>query len=502
MKKSKRLPLKIIAAAAIAALGLTLGGCARTGEAIDPGQWGYTVEVTYDALGGIINERGVRNTNYLPESLLYMPAGTQGMMVQPIKDGYVLAGWYTNMTEVIASEEEADGKNADGQYVKYEFQAQDRWDFNIDRVSEDLTLYARWIRQGVADYVHAGTGEIVFSKNITAASPVQTLSPAILRLIDSDGATLVGYYEDAEMTEEYDFSQYEFIPLVPTDETVWNQLAEEFPQYFEPFEYVSPTPAAVETDALGEEVEVEQDLQTEDTSLLFLQQMGWNINTDDENVFNEIRTRKNEIYDEYVQGYLENTADTVVYLGYADGNVVMIDSPDDLNFSGQYGFLSENPEAIYILNADIDMEGHSFTMYEGVFSGEIQGNGYTISNISLPIRSAKIDFAEYKSGALFESIDGAMISDLTIADMSLGINLAPGIDAEAAPLAINAVNPSITNVAFNGLSITTGRGDNGMAQYRIGDSILNLEGGTIDNFTGSAIEIDSSEDAEIVRIFE
>ena len=502
MKRSRHLPLKTMAVAAITALGLTLSGCVSTGEAIDPGQWGYTVEVTYNAMGGIINERGIRNTNYMPDSLLFEPAGTQGMMVRPVRDAHVLAGWYTNVTEVpAANEEEADGQNDDGVFVNYEFNGQDRWDFNTDRASEDLTLYARWIKQGTVDYIHATTGEVLFSKNVTADSPVQELSPSILRLISVDDATLTGYYEDAEMTEEYNFSQYEHIPLVPSDETVWNQLAEEFPEYFEPFEYVSPTPAPVETDALGEEVPAEPDVQTEDTRWLFLQQMGWNVTTEDEGVLQQIKTRKNEIYESFVQGYLENTADTVVYLGYADGDVILISDPEDLRFGANYGFLADNPEATYVLNADIDMGGLSFSMAD-TFSGEIQGNGYTISNVDLPVRSAKIDFAEYKAGALFETIDGGTITDLTFENFSLSINLAPDIEAEAAPLAINATDPTITNVVFNGLTITTGRGDNGMVPYRISDSILNLEGGTLENFTAADITIEASEDAEVFRTFD
>ena len=497
MKKHKK-TLKVLAVALVASLGLSLAGCLRSGEAIDPGQWGYSVNVQYHALGGVINEREVRNTSYLPDSLIFQPSGTSGMMVQPVKDGYVLAGWYRNVTEVPASDDDYDDINDDGQPVTYEFDAQDRWDFNTDRASEDLTLYARWIRQGVANYVHADTGEVMFTKNITAASPVQELSSSILRLISGDDDTFSGYYEDSEMSTPFDFDVYEHIPLVPTLEMVWTQLAEEFPQYFVEYDYVSPTPGVVETDAAGEELEPDANVQTEDTSLLFLHQMGWDIpEADNEAVMDEIRTRKNEIYELYIQGYVENTADSTVYLGFAPADSIIVRTPEDLLVGRNYGFLDESEEVTYVFEADIDMSGLSFTMAEN-FKGSIEGNGYTLSNVEMPIRSPKRDFAEYIAGALFNQMEGASVSDLTISNLTIDANLGPEIDADLAAFAISASDTTISNVHLENVTITTGRGDNGLAQYRVSDSFMELDGGSIEEFTVTNLTVEASDDAEVI----
>jgi uncharacterized repeat protein (TIGR02543 family) len=104
--------------------------------------------VTYDALGGMVNAREVRKTYYLPNSYVFEPSGSSNMLVEPTRDGYILAGWYTAKT---------DQPTENGE--EYTFSADDRWDFYLDRVQGDMTLYARWLPRGRVDYVDADTAK-------------------------------------------------------------------------------------------------------------------------------------------------------------------------------------------------------------------------------------------------------------------------------------------------------------------------------------------------------
>ncbi len=111
--------------------GLLLASCTRMGHAIDPGDWGFESCVIYDAMGGSINTREKRETYYLPNSYLFEPAGTTNMLIKPVRDGYILAGWYTAKSDIVDEK---------GQIVGYDFRAEDRWDFVQDRVQGDMTL--------------------------------------------------------------------------------------------------------------------------------------------------------------------------------------------------------------------------------------------------------------------------------------------------------------------------------------------------------------------------
>ena len=113
-----------------------------------------------------------------------------------------------------------DIKDADGNVIGYSFKAEDRWDFDEDRVQVDMTLYARWIPQGKIDYIDAETDKVMFTKNITEESAVQALSSAAEMLIAKSGYTFGGYYSDKELTTPYDFSEYIHTNLIPTNEEV------------------------------------------------------------------------------------------------------------------------------------------------------------------------------------------------------------------------------------------------------------------------------------------
>lgn len=464
-----------------------LGGCGRIGQTADPAQWGFTAAVTYNALGGVVNQREVRQTNYMPNSLVFEPSGTTNMLIQPVKDGYVLAGWYTNVTEKTGE----DGKTV------YEFAAQDRWDFNVDRVQDEMTLYARWVPQAVGNYIDPATDEVIFSKNLTNASPLQELSLAVLQLTAKPGYTMTGYFADKEFTTPYDFSTYTFVPLLPTDKELYTQLAEEFPESFVPFVYVSPTPAPTVEGKDEDMADPDGDEGiTEEDDLLYIRKLGWDMIADDAKRA-EIRTRKNDIIEGYIQNYITNSLATDVYLRFDIGNTITVRSAEDLKSGTTYGFFEKGPDTRYILANDIDMQGEKLTMSE-TFTGLLDGAGFTISNAIVVVSTAKKDFATEKEGALFGTLENAEIRDVTFENFTVTISTPAGVSIRAAALAVNAMNSKIENVLFDGLTIETGRGDDGKTDYTLSDSILNNNGSTIVNLQGKDVTIIASDNAKII----
>ena len=232
---------------------ITASSCSRIGEDLDPADLGYEIEVTYNALGGLVNQREIRITNYAENSLLFAPSGTTNLLVEPVKDGYIIAGWYTDVKEIPA---------ADGEDVQYEFDPQDRWDFDIDRATENITLYARWAKKAEANYIDADTNEIVFAKNITAQSPLSALSPSILNLVSKTGYTFQGYYYE-DLEEEFDFSQYKYCRYYRQLKELYTQLAEEFPQNIVQLDGETGTDEQAEAEESEESAEESEQLAEE-----------------------------------------------------------------------------------------------------------------------------------------------------------------------------------------------------------------------------------------------
>ncbi|HHY81248.1 MAG TPA: InlB B-repeat-containing protein [Clostridiales bacterium] len=467
----------------IIAVSLLLSSCVISDNVADPGAWGYECKVIYNALGGSVNSREIRETYYMKNSYVFKPAGTTNMLIEPVKDGYILAGWYTAKEDI---------KDAQGNVIGYSFKAEDRWDFDEDRVQEDMTLYARWIPQAKVEYIDAETGEVKFSKNITSGSPIQPLSGAAERLIAKSGYTFHGYYADKEGTIPYNFSEYVHRELIPSNAEIYAQLHQEFPQYIKKINYVAPS----------DDEEVDPEI---DTSDLFINKLGYEITTDDPAVREMIRKRKDEIYEEAIQYYINNSSDKVVYLKYEKGSYVKVSSPEDLKQGSRYSFSgvdkSGNPVEGYVIANDIDFSKIVLEPSES-FSGEIIGNGYTLKNITIRVNSKKIDNDKKKDIGLFKVLDGARIKDLTFENINIAINVNSGIPVTAGALAAESRNTELNNVKFVNLTIETGRGDDGAAKYIIGDLFGVDRGSKLTNVSGINITVNASEFAQLNLILE
>ncbi len=446
---------------------LLFAGCGMKGQAVDPGTWGYESLVTYDALGGMVNARGVRKTYYLNNSYVFKPSGSSNMLVEPVKDGYILAGWYTAKADA-----------EPGSVEEYKFSSADRWDFNIDRVQGDITLYARWLPRARVNYVDAATGEVIFTKNITADSPIQELSSSVLSMSTPDDKSFAGYYADAECTEKYDFTSYVHVDPTPTEAELYVKLSEMFPQYFERIEYVEPE------ETPGSEV---------DTSWMFLNKLGYALTEAGLGALDEIESAKDQLVEEDIETYLVNTANRVVYMQFTEGSFVRVKNAQDLKIGNKYGFFDTDAAGNHIdgytLDADIDLSGVTFTMSES-FSGIVNGNGHTLSNLTVAVKGKRIDNDTSKQIGLAAIMDGATFNDVTFEDSALTVDVKAGIKVTGGLLAAQGKNVTFNNCRFNGLFISSGKGDDGGAKYALGDLFGVASGCVFNNCSADALTVE------------
>lgn len=482
--KNRKTRYPLILLITIVAASLFLTACSVAGKPVDPGDWGFDCLVTYNALGGVVNNREIRETFYLKNSYVFKPAGTTDMLIQPVKDGYILAGWYTAKEDVV---------DESGQVTGYTFKSEDRWDFDEDRVQEDMVLYARWVPQAQVEYLDPETGEVMFSKSITGNDAITPLSSATESLIEKPGKTFDGYYADPELTQPYQFAAYTHEELVPGNKEVYAALFELFPNYFKEIEYEEPE-------------ESEDDSETDiDTSDYFVNKLGYEIIAPDEAARAEIRKAKDEIYESAIDHYLINSAGKTIYLKYSEGRYAQISKAADLRYAGKTGFLgvdkSGNPVDGYIITADIDFSGVTFTMGES-FSGKIVGNNHTLSNFKLVLKAKKIDPEKHKEIALFKELNGASLENLSFEDIAVTVDVGSGVSVDAALLALKSIKTELTNVTFDRIEIDSGRADNGKALYRIGDLFVEETGTRLENVRGENIVFKVSESAELLQLLD
>lgn len=168
---------------------------------IHPTEQGYPYAVTYDCLGGHINQMEVRTVFFAENSLLYQPSGTAGMLVEPKNGEKTLLGWYTDYTK----EETMNG-------VVYHFDEDNRWEFDSNRVNlgvapeEKLTLYARWAENPTIHFLDSQNpeGESLLRWVINVGN---TISRPTSAEPTKSGFTLLDYYSDVQCTTKYEFGQ-------------------------------------------------------------------------------------------------------------------------------------------------------------------------------------------------------------------------------------------------------------------------------------------------------
>lgn len=153
------------------------------------------VIVTFDFKGGNLDNSAtivydLIKHAYKPNSLVINIATYKNNKFT--KSGYVFEGWYTK-----------DGTES-GDWGK-------QWNFSTDRVTEDMTLYARWETAIVFSYT------LFLDVNDNEGNPIQLGQYKVNKgdvfkdsrnygtRLDNYNRTFLGYYSDAERTTEWNF---------------------------------------------------------------------------------------------------------------------------------------------------------------------------------------------------------------------------------------------------------------------------------------------------------
>lgn len=188
---------------AMLASSMLFTGCSVGTESlfVHPVEQGYEYEVTFDTMGGHINQEQKRVVYFAEDSLLYQPSGTSGMLVAPKNGDKTLVGWYTKYT----AEETANG-------TIYHFDDNDLWDFSTDRINETtspekkLVLYARWQETPSVNFVDAQDpdGDSLLKWTISVGSVLKKPTSSEPK---KNGYALLDYYADPECTVRFEFGQ-------------------------------------------------------------------------------------------------------------------------------------------------------------------------------------------------------------------------------------------------------------------------------------------------------
>ena len=447
MMKAWQRAIQYLAIALLLVVATALfSSCGNAGSIADPTVFGFDKEVIYNAMGGLIGQREIRQTYYAEGSFLFEPSGTTGFVVEPKKEGYILAGWYTNFTQV----------QNDDETVSYVFDPQDRWDFNFDRAYADsMTLYAYWLPKSMVQYIHVmpdGTEDLFFTKEITAASGVIALEPVLENM---SGHTLFGYYQDPACTVAHDFTaESTSATSIPTEQDIFDALALQFPDAFETISLEEVEEAkkllqgGVQTAGVDEE-----DMLAERDPYLFIQQYGYRLVGVDPEIVAEIQQAHRDILGAAIAVYAESTESVRLYMKYIEGNYRRVRSVDELLMGGAVSMAGKGYDG-YIIMADLDFTGYN--VKPDSFSGIIYGNGHTISGLDFDVRSGKsLDDNEFANLGFWTSLTDAKIYDLNFADCTLTISESSNSAMYVAFLAGYASNVNLYNCRFENILIRT-----------------------------------------------
>ncbi|MDR0597048.1 MAG: InlB B-repeat-containing protein [Treponema sp.] len=116
----------------------------------------------------------------------------------PVREGYVLEGWYTEAAYT------------------------NRWDFAVDTVTADITLYAKWtLKQYTVTFNSSGGGAVeaqTVEHGDKAAEPEPPVNGALI---------LEGWYKESSLTTRWDFDS----DTVTADITLYAAWVEVLPGY-------------------------------------------------------------------------------------------------------------------------------------------------------------------------------------------------------------------------------------------------------------------------------
>ncbi len=221
MKKTRKSALVTLMLLAVVFLLCACKGDATPYEKNDAA--GYCVSIRYDANGGVFGP----NITVITDSynISGMPADGDGKVqlgllapddsrrgkndtFTPSKDGYFLAGWYTERIETTDSE----GNTVYTYSGKWDFSKTYAVDPNQTYTSSEpvVTLYAAWIPEFEINFIALDTGEVLKAYTYDPLTEDPLLVPQwdtdtgameMYRFPEKAGYTFSGVYYDAERTQ-------------------------------------------------------------------------------------------------------------------------------------------------------------------------------------------------------------------------------------------------------------------------------------------------------------
>ena len=202
----KRKAIIILGALAALTFGLALAGCAQDRLSIDDLiEQGYVNRVTFNLMGGKSGDRDELIQYVRDNSLVVEPGSQQLTGSPPSREGYTFGNYYHGT-------EDEEGNVTLGE----------RWDFAKDRVTEDTTIYVRWLENYTITVHYGESYESTSTVAVTQTS--EGVAQAITN-ISISGQTILGVYASREEAEKEDGLQIEF-PYTPQDLSQENTVSE------------------------------------------------------------------------------------------------------------------------------------------------------------------------------------------------------------------------------------------------------------------------------------
>lgn len=180
---------------ATAFLLLSLFVLSSCGEEEGEKPYDHLVTFDYNAAGIAAESPASQYLGVKDGGLVGLKPGANDDFKEAVIRHYFLDGWYTAKTAADGSVE----KDANGRVI-----LDKKWNFETDRVTGDMTLYANFVRQSTLTIRDIATDEVLSDDLRGAPGEKETnLFPP-----EKKGYTLVGYYKDREKTTPFKFDEF------------------------------------------------------------------------------------------------------------------------------------------------------------------------------------------------------------------------------------------------------------------------------------------------------
>ena len=354
----------------------------------------YTV--TFDSQGGTLV---ASYTNVAQGSFILEPDA-------PTKDGYLFVGWYSDASLFI------------------------QWDFETDIVTSHLTLYAKWEEENIV----IETYTVTFDSNggTEVAAYTEVLEGSLImepQAPTKDGCIFLGWFVAQDGAEPWRF-ELDVVTSNITLFAIWEEVIV-IDAYTVTFDSNGGTEVAPYTNVPDGDSILEPTAPTQE-GYLFL---GW---YQDESLL--------------IPWNFEMDVITSNLILYAKWELSEEETPDGTPISTPEAFYQlatqNSSDSLYYLANDLDFTGFTWTPVLYTFTKELNGNGKTISNLTINgtitlgifarVRTASIYNIHFdnvhvttsgRAGILIGEVDGTDISlyDITITNSSVSGNSSEGV---------------------------------------------------------------------------